>query len=127
MVDLDIKEGNVISVFADTDKGITVQELKMLSREIESALDRDVEDFALTVSSPGLERPFKIKRQYIKNVGRWIKVKTSQNETIIGKLESATDDEIIINIPPDRKKKESAKKVTLAFEEIVETKIEIRF
>ena len=126
LVDLEIKEGNVITVYADTDNGITIQELKMLNREIESALDRDVEDFALTVSSPGLSNPFKIKRQYKNNIGRWIKVKTTDRETVIGKLEDADDDKITLSIPPE-KKKDSARIETLAYEEIVETKIEIRF
>ena len=126
LVDLKIAEGNVITVFADTDTGITVQELKMLNREIEGALDRDVEDFALTVSSPGLSKPFKLKRQYKNNIGRWVKVKTTDQETVIGKLEDADDDKITLSIPPE-KKKDSAKSKILAFEEIVETKIEIRF
>lgn len=127
LVDLEIKEGNVITVFADADNGVTIQQLKMLNREIESTLDRDVEDFSLTVSSPGLERPFKVLRQYKNNVGRWVKVKTQLQETVIGKLEDATDEDITLNIPPDRKKKQPAKKQTLAYADIVETKIEIRF
>ena len=126
LVDLDLKEGNVITVFADTDKGITIKELKQVNREIENALDRDVEDFALTVSSPGLSKPFKIKRQYTNNVGRWVKVKTNDKGVLIGKLEDADDEKITLSIPPE-KKKESAKIETLAFEEIVQTKIEIRF
>ncbi len=127
LVDLDIREGNNINVYADTDKGITIQELKMLSREIESTLDRDVEDFALEVSSPGLERPFRVKRQYKNNVGRWVKVTTTDNEILIGKLVEADYSEIVLNIPPDRKKKLPAQKKAVAMENISETKIEIRF
>lgn len=127
LVDLEIKNGNAITVFADTDDGITVQQLKMLNREMEAGLDRDIEDFALTVSSPGLDRPFTVLRQYKKNVGRWVKVKTQSQNMVIGKLEDATDDEIVLNIPPDRKKKQPAKKQKLAYGDIMETKIEIRF
>jgi len=125
-VDLIIEDGNKISLFVDVDNGINVQQLKMINRQVEAAFDRDVEDFDLTVSSPGLERPFKVRRQFANNVGRWVKVKLNQGDKVIGQLINVSDENITISIPSEKKKEPDTEK-TFAFDEINETKIEIRF
>ncbi len=125
-VDLVLSEGNKITLYADADEGIKVHQLKMINRQVEAALDREVEDFDLTVSSPGLERPLKVMRQYVNNVGRWVNVKLSQGEKVVGQLVTVTDETITISIPAE-KKKDTATERTLTFDEITETKIEIRF
>ena len=126
LVDLIVEEGNKITLFVDADNGINVQQLKMINREVEGVFDRDVEDFDLTVSSPGLERPFKVRRQYVNNVGRWVKVKLNEGEKVIGELINVTEENITLNIPGEKKKDPNTEK-TFAFDEIIETKIEIRF
>jgi ribosome maturation factor RimP len=126
LVDLELGEGNNIGVFADTDEGIKVDELKQISRAVEAALDREVEDFALTVSSPGLDRPLKLHRQYKNNIGRWVKVKTTAHKTVKGELIEVNDDIIKIRIP-SKKRKEPAKEEVIDFADIVETKIQVRF
>lgn len=126
LVELEVLPGNNINVYVDTDGGIKVQQLKLMSRAIEAALDREVEDFALVVSSPGLERPFRVHRQYVNNVGRWLKVKTKVGEPVIGELTGVTDVSLTLNIP-GKKKKDAAEVREIAFEDIEESKIEIRF
>jgi ribosome maturation factor RimP len=126
LVDLEISDGNNIGVFADTDEGIKINELKSISREIEAALDREIEDFALTVSSPGLDRPLKLHRQYVNNVGRWVKVKTTMPKTIKGELINVDREAIKIRIP-HKKRKEPAVEESIDFAEIIETKIQVRF
>ena len=71
LVDLEIKPNNVIVAYVDADTGLTIEQIKMINRKVESLLDRDEEDFNLTVSSPDLTRPLKIWRQYKKNEGRY--------------------------------------------------------
>ncbi len=126
LVDLEIKEGNKILLFVDADNGITVQQLKMINRQVEAAFDRDIEDFDLTVSSPGLDRPFKVKRQYTNNVGRWVKVKLNDGEIVIGQLIDVNENEMTLSVPPVKKKEESTERL-IAFANVEETKIEIRF
>lgn len=126
LVDLELSEGNKIDVYVDADSGITVQQLKMINRQVEAALDREIEDFDLTVSSPGLDRPFKVQRQYNKNIGRWVKVKLHQGATLVGELIAVTAEGFTLSIPGN-KKHEPSKERTLAFEDVEETKIEIRF
>lgn len=125
LVDLELSEGNTIALFVDADGGIKINQLKMISRQIEAALDRETEDFALTVSSPGLDRPLRVHRQYVNNIGRWLKIKTA-NGTIKGQLKEVTEDNITV-VQPAKKKKETDLIETVSFDEIVETKIQVRF
>ena len=62
-----------------------------ISRAIEHNIDRDEIDFSLDVSSAGVSEPLLIPRQYIKNIGRNLKVKTRDNDVFEGKLEKVDD------------------------------------
>lgn len=126
LVDLELKDGNNIAVFVDADGGIKISQLKQINRELEGLLDREQEDFALTVSSPGLDRPLKVHRQYVNNVGRWLKVKDTSGNKVIGKLIAVDDQKITLEIPA-KKKKEQPAVHNIAFVDIDETKIEVRF
>lgn len=126
LVDTEIQEGNRITVFVDADGGIKISQLKQINREIEGLLDREAEDFALTVSSPGLERPLKVHRQYVNNVGRWLLVKDKTGTQVEGKLIAVNDQEITLEIPA-KKKKEAPAVQNIALVDIDETKIQVRF
>jgi ribosome maturation factor RimP len=64
IVDITVKPGNKIVVVADSLKGISVDECVAISRSIEANLDRNIEDYELEVTSPGLTQPFKVEKQY---------------------------------------------------------------
>ena len=70
LADLKISQDNVIEVYVDSMTGVDIQACIDLSKEIEKHLDRDAEDFELTVASAGIGYPFKVEQQYAKNVGR---------------------------------------------------------
>ncbi|HCP41587.1 MAG TPA: ribosome assembly cofactor RimP [Cryomorphaceae bacterium] len=125
LVELEVKPNNVIIVYVDADEGLSMDQIKMINRNIESELDRDVEDFNLTVSSPDLNRPLKIWRQYRKNVGRFLKV-TFNDRKVEGKLEKVEQDFLVLGVP---QKKKSAPHVELEiqFADIAEAKVAIRF
>lgn len=125
-VDLVVGTDNNFTLYADAPGGISVQKLKMINRKVEAEFDREIEDYALTVSSPGLERPLKVHAQYVNNVGRWLKVTLIDGSQFIGELKETTEDKITIEVPPQKKKEEAVTK-EIAFDEIKETKIEIRF
>jgi ribosome maturation factor RimP len=74
-----------------------------LSRFIEGNLDRETEDFELSVSSPGADAPFKVLKQYEKNIGRKVKVITTENEVHTGTLMAFKENQI--EIIPDKKAK----------------------
>jgi len=72
LVDVTVSSSNVIHVMVDSDTGISINQIVEISRFIEGNLDREVEDFELSVFSAGLSEPFTLVRQYKKNVGiKW--------------------------------------------------------
>ncbi len=125
LVDLELKPNNVIVVYADADAGLSIDQIKMINRKIEAAFDRDVEDFNLTVSSPDLNKPLKIWRQYKKNVGRTLKVKYSDRQ-VEGELIVCNEENIVLRVP-GAKKKDPAQDVEIAFADITEAKVAIKF
>jgi ribosome maturation factor RimP len=125
LVDLELKPNNVIVVYADADAGLSIDQIKMINRKIEAAFDRDVEDFNLTVSSPDLNKPLKIWRQYKKNVGRTLKVKYSDRQ-VEGELIVCSEESIVLRVP-GAKKKDPAQDVEIAFADITEAKVAIKF
>ncbi|MBL4592956.1 MAG: ribosome assembly cofactor RimP [Flavobacteriales bacterium] len=133
VVDLEIKEGNAISLEIDSMDGITVQDCMSFSRAVEHNLDREVEDFALQVSSPGLDKPFRVREQYYKNIGRKVKVVPVEGTVVKGELKEVNEDEIIVEYSykeriEGRKKKETIiKQEKIKFNNIKETTIIISF
>ncbi len=98
LVDVSVRPGNRITVLADSMKGITLDECIGISRFIESNLDREADDFELEVSSPGLDNPLKIPKQFEKNLGRWLEVVTFDGIKTTGKLIEATSDRIRMEV-----------------------------
>lgn len=90
LVAVKVSTANRITVLADTKKGITIDECALLHRHIENHLDRDKEDFELLVSSPGLDMPFLVPEQYLKNEGKMAEVITSDGEKHTGILKNVT-------------------------------------
>ena len=125
LVELELKPNNIIVAFVDSDNGLTIEQIKMINRQIESDLDRDVEDFNLTVSSPDLNRPLKTWRQYKKNVGRYLKVKFNerQEEGMLTKVEAKY---LVLSVP-NKKKSAPNTELEIQFADIAEAKVAIRF
>ena len=125
LVEVKISGSNDIVVFLDSDNKITIEDCKSVSRFIESNLDREVEDFSLQVSSAGLDRPLKLQRQYLKNIGQQVKVTKNDGVVETGILLAVEDDGIAIeNEKLSKKKKDDLKEIIkINFEEIKETKL----
>lgn len=96
LVDLSINEANKICINLDGDQGVNLQDCIDISRSIENNLDREEQDFSLEVASAGVSSPLKFVRQYIKNIGRTLKVKTNSSEEIEAKLVAADEDKITL-------------------------------
>jgi ribosome maturation factor RimP len=90
LVTVKINNGNRIIVLADKNEGITIDECAAIHRHIENGLDRETEDFELQVSSPGLDMPFVVIEQYIKNAGKKAEVVDNEGSKYIGKLKNVT-------------------------------------
>jgi len=85
-----VSNSNRITVLADTIKGITLDECAALHRHVEKSLDRNVEDFELQVSSPGVDMPFAVIEQYRKNEGKKIEVVDNDGMKYTGTLKNVT-------------------------------------
>lgn len=116
-------------VILDGDKGISIDDCAALSRELSATLDESnliEEAFVLEVSTPGLDQPLKTKRQYVKNIGRSVKVKTKE-KTVEGKLTAVGEHELELtqHIGSGKKKEENV--VVIPFEEIDKTFVLVSF
>ena len=134
LVDVTISAKNSIKVKIDNlNGGVSVKDCVSVSRNIEHNLDREQEDFELQVSSPGLDQPFMVMQQYVKNIGEQVSVTTQSNETLIGELVKANKKEISLReLKVEKnnttKKKEQIENIHhLLMDEIRETKLIISF
>lgn len=131
LVEIRIKPTNNIKVFIDSDKGVILSDLITYNRKLyklleESGLFPD-DDFSLEVSSPGLDEPLKLFRQYKKNVGRYVEVSLNDGSRLEGKLLEARQNEIQVETETGKGKKKEVKQETVPFEAIKTTKIQIKF
>lgn len=133
LIDLEITENNQIRVILDGDTGVTVEDCIAVSREIEHNLDRDEVDFSLEVMSAGVSEPLSMPRQYIKNIGRRLKVKTPEGKVIEGELVRADAEGITLHWKAREPKAVGKGKVTVekkavfSYSDIVEAKVMITF
>ena len=131
LVDCRVKTDNKIRVFIDSEKGVSIDDCIALSRHIEGNLDREQEDFALDVSSAGLDLPLRIPRQFKKNVGRSIVVILNDGTEINGELKEANDESFRVLPKPKKKKKNEeqavVEPVSIPYTEQKETKIILTF
>ncbi|AUC21895.1 MULTISPECIES: ribosome assembly cofactor RimP [Polaribacter] len=132
LIDLSISENNKIQVTVDGDNGVPLSECIRISKSVDGNFDREEEDFSLEVSTPDISHPLKVKRQYIKNINRILKVKTSEEE-FEGTLVEADEDKIVLNWkarepkPIGKGKVTVTKTATLAYKDIIEAKVKIVF
>lgn len=133
LADVNITPGNGITVEIDNDNGVDIEDCVAISRYLESKLDRDAEDFELTVTSVGLTSEFKTVRQYKKYIGKEVEVLTKKGQKLSGILKSADDEGFVLTITkkekPDGKKRkiDVEEDINFNYDEIKFTKYLIRF
>ncbi|MFT6191975.1 ribosome assembly cofactor RimP [Polaribacter sp.] len=132
LVDLVISANNKIQITVDGDNGVPLSECIRISRSVDNNFDREEEDFSLEVSTPDISHPLKLKRQYVKNINRILKVKLDEEE-IEGTLVDADIDKIVLSWkarepkPIGKGKVTVQKTVTIAYKDIKEAKVKIVF
>ncbi len=129
LVELNISVDHVITIYADGMENITVEQCTAIARHLRNELGEVADEYEITVSSPGLDKPFRHKNQYVKNIGKSIEVITNDGNKIEGKMNAASDEEIIINVFKKRNLKNKALKpevsdqlVSIAIKDIKQTK-----
>ena len=128
LVTVKVDNNNKIIVHIDTPEGISIDDCVRVSRELEEKLDRDREDFALEVSSPGLDSPFRVIEQYQKNVGRKINLVKMDGEKLEGILKETSETGIVLEVIRGRKgQPKDPDLLELAFTEIKSGRASIQF
>jgi ribosome maturation factor RimP len=133
LISLDVLSDNSIKIIIDGDNGVIVDDCIYVSRSIENNLDREEQDFSLEVLSAGATEPFVNFRQYTKNIGRTLSVKTKDNETIEGVLTQVDDDKILLEWKAREPKPIGKGKVTvkkqaeIAYDAISKAQVVIKF
>jgi len=118
-----------VLVIVDGDKGIGIDDCAELSRELSKTLDDTnliAGAFNLEVSTPGLDQPLKSKRQYVKNIGRNVRVRQT-DKTEEGKLTAVDDNGIQLTQTIGSGKKKEEKTVEIPFDKIDKTIVLVSF
>jgi ribosome maturation factor RimP len=131
LVEVRIKPTNNIKLFIDGDEGVILSDLINYNRKLYKLLEDSGMfpdgDFSLEVSSPGLDEPLKLFRQYKKNIGRFVDVAMLDGRHIEGKLVEITEDGIVVETESGKGKKKITKQESILFDQIKQTKIQIKF
>ena len=116
LVDVMIKPGNYIVVEIDSDDSVSIDDCVALSQYIEAHLDRDVEDYELEVGSAGITSPFKVLRQYQKNIGNEVEMLLKSGAKKVGVLTAVDLSGATISVEK-KVKPEGAKRPVMVTEE----------
>jgi len=127
ILDIILKDKKV-EVFADTDDGIKFWQCQKLSRAIEAYLDESQvlgEEYTIEVSSPGVDRPLKLYRQYPRNLDRQLEITLDDDKIVTGKMTAVTEEEITLKVPGA--KKGMFKTQVVPFESVKSTMVLVSF
>jgi len=132
LIECKISTDNHISILLDGDEGVNLQSCVEVSRQIEHNLDREQHDFSLEVASAGVGSPLKKTRQYVKNVGRKLRIERNEAPTIEGTLVDANEEKVTLEWkqrepkPVGKGKVTITKQETLSYQEIVSAKVLVK-
>lgn len=133
VVDVELKPGSgKLLVLIDSDGPLTIEQCRQLNRHLSAKLDEadPIETpFNLEVSSPGVDRPLLLPRQYQKHVGREVKITLKAKTELLGKLLRADNNQIEIQLK-DKKKAYQAKEPqikTISLDDIETTIVQVSF
>ena len=98
LVEVSVSKDNDIEIVIEKEEGVVDwEDCSAIDKVMHAAFDQDVEDYALTVSSAGLDRPFKVMKQYQKAVGSKVDVWIKGGKKVKGVLEAANDEAITVD------------------------------
>lgn len=109
IVDIKVTPDNRIVVELDSPNHLDIDTCARITRKIEENFDRDEEDYELEVGSAGLTAPFKVKAQYMKNLGKEIEVLTKDGRKLKGVLSAVGAEDYTVEVPT-KMKREGAKR-----------------
>ncbi|MEY3589675.1 MAG: hypothetical protein RLZZ466_195 [Bacteroidota bacterium] len=131
LVEIRIKPTNNVKIYIDGDQGVSVDKLVSYNRKLYRQLEEEGifpdGDFSLELSSPGLDEPLKMHRQYVKNIGRPVEVILNDGIKQEGVLKAVYEEAIEVESTTGKGKKAVTAQLTIPFIQIKSTKIQIKF
>lgn len=131
LVSVKVKPINNYKIYLDADGGLGIEKCIKINRALYKIMEEmgmyPEGDFSLEVSSPGIDEPLKLLRQYKKNIGRSVEVTTNNEEKKEGLLKEVTDDSITIEQTEGKGKKAIILNTVINFADIKQTKVLIKF
>ena len=131
LVHIKVKPGHIIRVYIDGDQGLPIKQCTSFNRRLYKAIEEAAwfpeGDFALEVSSPGVDEPLILNRQYVKNIGRTVEVILNDEAVFTGVLKEVTDKDILIEWTAGKGKKATQESMLIPFENIKSTIVQIQF
>ncbi len=136
IVNISIKNNSIVLAHIDCDSGLPIRKCVSISRRVEHFLDETLllgEKYKLEISSPGLDNPLLLPRQYKKNIGRDLAVKLEDNIKISGTLVSCDENGIVLDVAgsKDKKTKELVNtddnNIKLNYKDFIEAKVIVKF
>ena len=129
LVDLETSSSGHITVYIDGDEGVSLDACTQISRVLESVLDQEPTlggIYTLEVSSPGVSRPLKFPRQYLKHIGRTLRVEMANGDQVEGELKTTNHDTITLEVA-SKEKKGKPELREVAFADIDEAYVTVSF
>lgn len=131
LVEIKIKPTNNVKLFLDGDQGVTIEKCISWNRALYKKIEEENlfpnGDFSLEVSSPGVDEPLKLFRQYKKNIGRTVEVILKDGIKVTGKLIDVSDEAIMVEETKGKNKKKEVLQHNFLFDQIKSTKIQTVF
>lgn len=131
LVEIKIKPTNNVKIYLDGDQGVTIEKCISWNRALYKKIEEDNlfpnGDFSLEVSSPGVDEPLKLFRQFKKNIGRPVEVILKDGIKITGKMIDVTEEAITVEETKGKNKKKEVLQHNFLFDQIKSTKIQTVF
>jgi ribosome maturation factor RimP len=127
------KKSHKLEVFIDKDEGITLGDCQKLSREMQEILEEESflpDSYVMDVSSPGIDRPLKLTRQYAKNIGRIVLMDLNDGSQMTARLEKVEEEGIIVRSEHrgiKGRKTTYGDEKTIQWKDIKQTIVQVRF
>ncbi len=131
LVSVHVKPTNNIKVYLDADGGLNIDKCVKINRAMYRTIEEEgwypEGNFSLEVSSPGIDEPLKLLRQYKKNIGRNVAITTTDDIKQEGKLIAVTGNTVSIEYTEGKNKKAVLIAKEIPFENIKQTIVLISF
>lgn len=131
LVSVKIRPTNNIKIFIDSDDGMSIEKCVKYNRRLYTQVEEKAMfpdgNFSLEISSPGVDEPLKMHRQYVKNKGRNVLVTFNDDTEKEGKLLEVTETDIIIEQTTGKGKKAETHQHVIPFDKIKTTIVQVKF